>query len=109
MSCYLYKYRLRLIVKQRQHNQSNLYFSNFCPSFSILFVFLRLDLLFITTTSKVVMVHTSTPSRRHLVRGGAPRRSLVAPMTAVGPDKTEQSDFYSFEHELSIPVRFVWQ
>jgi hypothetical protein len=85
MSCYLYKYMLRLIVKQRQHNQSNLYFSNFCPSFFILFVFLRLDLIFIATTSK----------------------GLVAPMTTVGPDKTEQSDFYSFEHELSIPVRFV--
>jgi hypothetical protein len=37
------------------------------------------------------MVHTSPPSRCRLARGGAPRRSSAAPLTAVDPNKTGQS------------------
>jgi hypothetical protein len=92
-----------------QHNQSNLFFSYFSFSFSILFIFLQLDLLFTTTTSKVVMVHASPPYGRHLVRRGAPHRSPAAPLTVVDPDKTGQSNFYSFEQGLPVPVRFVCQ
>jgi hypothetical protein len=51
----------------------------------------RLDLLVATTISKVDVVYASPPSRCHLTEGGAPRRSSVAPLTAVGPDKTGPS------------------
>jgi hypothetical protein len=90
-SCCLYIHRSRPIVIQHQHNQSNLNFFYFCPSF-LFFLFFQLDLLAAATTSNIVVVHTSPSSRRRLARGGAPHQSLVAPLTAIGPDKTEQSD-----------------
>jgi hypothetical protein len=55
------------------------------------------------------MVHASPPSRRHLAGGGAPRRSLTAPLTVVGPNKIGQSGFYCFRQGLMVPVRFMWQ
>jgi hypothetical protein len=59
--------------KRHQHNQSNYYFSYFLPKFFILFIFLQLDLLAAASTSKVVLVHASSPSRRHLAGREAPR------------------------------------
>jgi hypothetical protein len=82
-----------------QYNQSNYYFSYFLPYFSILFVFLQLDLLAAATTSKVVVVHASPPYRCRLAGGGAPSRSPTAPLTAIGPDKTGQS---------GLPNRTIW-
>jgi hypothetical protein len=61
--------------------------------FAVVCVFLQLDLLAGATTSKVVMVHASPPSRHHMVGGGAPYQSPMAPLTIVGPDKTGPSDF----------------
>jgi hypothetical protein len=37
------------------------------------------------------MVYASPPSKRRLAGGGAPRQRPVAPLTAIGPDKTGQS------------------
>jgi hypothetical protein len=42
MSYCLYKYMSRSIIMQRQHNQSNLYFSYFCPNFLAFFSFLSI-------------------------------------------------------------------
>jgi hypothetical protein len=55
------------------------------------------------------MVQASLSSRHRLAGGGASRRSPTVPLTAVDPDKTEQSGFCSFELELSVPVWFMWQ
>jgi hypothetical protein len=74
-----------------QHNQSNFYLSYFCPNFLVSFSFRQLDLLAAASTSKVVMVHISLPSRHRLAGGGAPRQSLAVRLTAVGPDKIGQS------------------
>jgi hypothetical protein len=90
-SCYRCKYRTWPIVIYNQPNQLNLHFSYFCPSFLFFSFFLQLDLLAASTTSKIVMVHTSPPCRRCLARGGAPHRSLTAPLTTVGPNKIRQS------------------
>jgi hypothetical protein len=62
-------------------------FYTFCPSFSTLSVFLQLDLLAPASTSKVLMVHTSSPSRRCLAKGEAHHRSLTTPLIAAVLDK----------------------
>jgi hypothetical protein len=61
--------------------------SSFCPSFSSLFIFLKLDLVATASTPRVVVVLTSPPFRRRLAGGEAPHRSLTVPLTVVGPDK----------------------
>jgi hypothetical protein len=53
------------------------------------------------------VIHASPSSRRRLTEGEAPRRSLTAPLTVIGLDKTRVSGFYSFEQGLSVPVHFV--
>jgi hypothetical protein len=55
------------------------------------------------------VVHASSPSRHHLVGGGAPHRSPTSLLTAIGPEKTGLLDFYSFKQGLSVPVHFMWQ
>jgi hypothetical protein len=77
------------IVINHKHNQSNLHFF---PNFSTLFVFLQLDLLGAASTSKVVVVHASCPSRRRLAGEEARHHSSTAPMTVVGLDKTRLTD-----------------
>jgi hypothetical protein len=57
----------RPIVIQRQHNQSNLLFSYFCPNFLFFFSFLLcLDLLAATTT--VVMDLVPSPGQMPIGR-----------------------------------------
>jgi hypothetical protein len=63
----------------------------FFLSFLVSFSFRRLGLLPAASTSKVDVVHASSLSRRRLARGGAPHRSLMAPLTIIGPDKTGPS------------------
>jgi hypothetical protein len=55
------------------------------------------------------VVHASLPSRRRLVRGGAPRQSPTALLTVIGPDKTGPSGLYCFGQRLTVHVHFVWQ
>jgi hypothetical protein len=69
----------------------------FCPSFLFFSFLLWLDLLATTPISWVAIVHASTSSRCHLVRGEAPHRSSVVPLTVVGPNKTRVFGFCSFD------------
>jgi hypothetical protein len=72
MSCCLYKYRSWPIVIQCQHNQSNLYFYTFCPSFLVFSFSLWLDLVFVASIPWLVMVQAPSPTRHHLTKGEAP-------------------------------------
>jgi hypothetical protein len=75
--------------------------------FALVFLFfsfsLQLDILATATTSKVVMVQTSPPSRRRLVREGVPHRNPVAPLPSVLTKldspiyQTGPSNFYNFK------------
>jgi hypothetical protein len=67
-------------------------FTLFALVLGFLLVFLQLDLLAAAITTKVVVVHASSPSRHCLVGGEAHHRSLVVPLTAIGLNKTGPSD-----------------
>jgi hypothetical protein len=55
------------------------------------------------------MVLASPPSRRLLAGEDTPCQSPAVPLTAIGPDKIEQSGFRNFEQELLVPVHLMWQ
>jgi hypothetical protein len=88
--CCLYKHRSRpIVIIINTINQISTFYT-FCSSFLVSFSFHQLDLLAITSSSKIIVVHASPPFRCRLTGGGAPHRSPTASLTAIGPDKTEQ-------------------
>jgi hypothetical protein len=115
VSCCLYKYRLRSIVIITNTNRIYI-FHTFALVFLLFSFFLQLDLLAAATTSKVVVVHASPPSRCRLAGGGETHRSPVVPLTAVSPDKAGQSGlpnwtiwFLQFWVGASGLCFFMWQ
>jgi hypothetical protein len=86
----LYKHRSRPIVIIINTINQIYTFHIFCPSFLVSFPFCQLDLSAAASTSKVVVVYASPPSRCRMAEGRAPHQSPVVPLTIVSPNKTEQ-------------------
>jgi hypothetical protein len=95
------------MIIQHQHNQLNLLFSYFYPSFLFFSFLLPIDLLAVATTFWVVVDVVPPLIRRHLVRRRTSSLELIVPQTTVGTDKIRLSDLPCFKQKLLALVYFV--